>query len=220
MGMQESKNFCGVYLPKLWMELDWIWHAVKASGSGEWFNYFISLDQYSKEKIQLRLYCKRQTTNKQANKPLTLVASGHWPISFKLDVVIDITKLYGAMPVWITLTSNEGHSFMRKLEFLHSFSRKFSINLDQMWYVATTCWSVLVQGKFYIQGRDHVSVMCICIYLYKYMFKIGWRLDTNQVTSFTCGIMTDMTRFYMMMPVWMTLTFTQGHRVARKLKLV
>ena len=49
--------------------------------------------------------------------------------SFKLGMVIDITKLYSLIPVWMTLTFIQGRSWLRKQNLVCSFSRKFFIRL-------------------------------------------------------------------------------------------
>ena len=68
---------------------------------------FISSEQSSRERIQLRwfrLSRSEQTKNKQTNKnPLTL-ACIYKPVSFKLGVMTDPTKLYSLIPVWMVMT--------------------------------------------------------------------------------------------------------------------
>ena len=49
------------------------------------------------------------------------------------------------------------------------------------------------------------------------LYNIGLRWDTNQPCCFKLGMMLNMTKLYTLTPVWMTLTFTQGHRIMGKL---
>ena len=44
-------------------------------------------------------------------------------------------------------------------------------------------------------------------------------LDTCELICFKLGVMLDMTRLDSLIPVWMTLMFTQGHRIMGKLEL-
>ena len=54
----------------------------------------------------------------------------------------------------------------------------------------------------------------------KNMFKIDLHSNLFQQTPFKLSTMLDTTKFYILVPVRLTLTFTQGHRVARKLELL
>ena len=52
------------------------------------------------------------------------------------------------------------------------------------------------------------------------MLMLGCVLDTYELIFFKRVIMIDTTNFYILIPVWMTLTFTQNQRIMIKLKLV
>ena len=52
------------------------------------------------------------------------------------------------------------------------------------------------------------------------MFNIDICLDAFESISFKYGMMIDMTEHYILIPVQMTLTITQGYRITRNLKLV
>ena len=52
--------------------------------------------------------------------------------------MIEITKLNILIPVWLTLSFIQGHSCMIN----QNFPNPFSINLERILYVATTCWFV------------------------------------------------------------------------------
>ena len=93
--------------------------------------------------------------------------------------------------------------------FCAYFLTYFSIDFDQIWYDAMTCWSVQVHANFVcmisIQGRELNFGVCKM-----YMFKIGWCLDAYEPISFKFGIMIDITELCILISVWMTLAFTQG----------
>ena len=50
----------------------------------------------------------------------------------------------------------------------------------------------------------------------KYAFHIGLHLDTYEWNCFKLGRILDTTKLYIMISVWMALTFTQGQRVTWK----
>ena len=54
----------------------------------------------------------------------------------------------------------------------------------------------------------------------KYMFDMVMCQDTCEPISFELGMMLNTTDLYSLIPVWMTLMVTQGHRVAGKLEIV
>ena len=82
-----------------------------------------------------------------------------------------------------------------------------------------TCWSDQVQANSPCM-IDKQSRELYCSDFIMNMFKIGLHLDGYELTSFIFGIMIDVTKVYISVPGWMTLTFIQGHRVARNLKHV
>ena len=55
--------------------------------------------------------------------------------------------------------------------------------------------------------------------LMKYLFNIVMCQDTSEPTCFKLGMMLDTPKLNSLIPVWMTLMFTQGHRVTGKLEL-
>ena len=66
-----------------------------------------------------------------------------------------------------------------------------------------------------IQGRE----LCWHDFM-KYTFNVVICQDTCQSVFFKLGMMLNMTNVYSLIPVWMTLMFTQGHRAMLKLELV
>ena len=51
------------------------------------------------------------------------------------------------------------------------------------------------------------------------MFKMGWCFDAYELISFKLGMITDMTKLYIFVPVFVTLAFIQGHRITSLLEL-
>ena len=56
--------------------------------------------------------------------------------------MIETAKFYIKTLVWITLAFVQGHSCMKKKKNLCLFSRKITINLDDIQSVVTTDWFV------------------------------------------------------------------------------
>ena len=76
-----------------------------------------------------------------------LYSDNYRSICFKLCVMIEITKLSIFISVWMTLTFIQCHTYIRNQKLWCPFSHK-SINLDEIQYVATTCWFVEAHAKF------------------------------------------------------------------------
>ena len=70
------------------------------------------------------------------------------PVFFKLSVMIETTKLYIFMSVWMTLIFIQGHSCMRNQKLWFNFLTNLGINLDEILYFATACWFVEAEAKF------------------------------------------------------------------------
>ena len=69
------------------------------------------------------------------------------PISVKLGMMIETAKLCILMSVLMMLTFIQGHSCMRNQQFLCPFFSNLIIDLDEIKYVATTCWFVEAHAK-------------------------------------------------------------------------
>ena len=79
------------------------------------------------------------------------------PVSFKLSMMVETTKLYILIYVWLTMTFIQGHDCTRNQKLWCPFS-KLSINLDEIQCFATTCWLVeahawLIMHKSYARER-------------------------------------------------------------------
>ena len=95
--------------------------------------------------------------------------------------------------------------------------------MDEIQSVATTCWFVEAYPTFF----------CVCVFFAQYSrvrtvlaWFLNYRLnvilcqDTCELICFKLGLMLNTTELYTLIPVWMTLMFTQDHRVTGKLVLV
>ena len=62
-------------------------------------------------------------------------------------------------------------------------------------------------------SRERELLTCF----YKEAFNIGLRSDAYEPISFKQGMMLEMTKLFVLIPVWITLTLPQGHRIMTKL---
>ena len=109
--------------------------------------------------------------------------------------------------------------YMRKLKVLCSFSRNF---LDGLWWSLVKCLALLVCwcwcytsfAQLIFMGKE----LYICDFI-NYTFTFVQLPDIYEWICFKLGVMLDKTNVYSNIPVWMTLTFTQGHRLTGKVEL-
>ena len=135
------------------------------------------------------------------------------PISFKLGMMIETTKFYILISVWMTLT--QGNCCIEIKKLLCPFSRtlqsiwmkfcrlpqpvgllKLMLNLfctEYSWEIALLAWFY----KIYFLYRPVCEPICL---------KLGMRLHT--------------TKLYSLIPVWLNVMLTQDHRLLGKLELV
>ena len=85
---------------------------------------------------------------KQNNFNLYLHSDIYRSICFKLCMMVETTKLYILISVWMTLTVIRGHCCIGNQKLRCPFSRKLKIDLDEIQSVATTCWFVEAHAKF------------------------------------------------------------------------
>ena len=99
------------------------------------------------------------------------------------------------------------------------FSRKFHFRFGRNSVCSTTFWFVEAFARFslhkYFQGRELCWFDCM-----KYTFYTALCQDNCEPICFKIGMMLKTTKLYSLIPVWMTLMFTQGDRVTEKLELV
>ena len=131
--------------------------------------------------------------------------------------MIDSTKLCSLKPVWMTLTFIQGYSHMGKETVLRSFSRKYLHQIAWIQYAAMASWSVKAHVKFLfcmidIKGRN----FCLSDFI-NCTFKIWICSDAFRSISLKLGKIMDTTKLYILIPVKVTLTFSQGHSVRKQL---
>ena len=127
--------------------------------------------------------------------------------------MIETTKLYILISVWMILIFIERHSCMRNWKLQCPFLTNLIIVLDEIQYVATTCWIVEAHamGTSIVQGRQ----LCWHDFM-KYMFNSILCRDTCEVICLKLNMMLNMTKLYSLISVWMTLMFTLGHSLVGK----
>ena len=92
--------------------------------------------------------------------------------------------------------------------FLHFFSQ-ISQSMDEIWSAANLLvgWSSYLCLLHVISTQGKELLLSDFI---KYTFNIGLHLGTYEPSSVELGIVVDMTKPYVLMPVWMSLTFAQS----------
>ena len=136
-------------------------------------------------------------------------------------MVIETTMLYILISVWMTLTFIQGHSCMSSHNLQWVFSQKFyfwfgwnSVCCHNLLVCWSSCWFYFCTILY---SREKTLLTWFCKI---YIFNIVLRLDTCGLICFRLGMVLNMTKFYSLIPVWMTLMFTQGYRVTGKQELV
>ena len=146
-------------------------------------------------------------------------------VSFRLGMVIETTKVYVLISVWMIFTFIQGNSCIKKKK------KKTLVSIfSQIWVLVWMKFSMLRQPVLFL--RPLLNLLCInkqrniqprelswCCFL-KYTFNIVMCQDTSEPICFKLGIMLNAVKLCNGIPVWMTLLFTQGHRGKGKLELV
>ena len=130
-GVQKSNTFCANYHTEFSIDLKRIWNSVDTCWCIEPHTHVISSVEYSMERTLPMWFRYKNNVYR--------------PISFKLDMMIETTRLYILISVWMILTFIQGHSCMRH------FLRNLIIYLDENQSVATTCWFAEAHDKCILQ---------------------------------------------------------------------
>ena len=85
---------------------------------------------------------------------------------------------------------------------------------------------MLVKFKLMLNSTDTINVQrrefCLGAFCFYFCTQLSLYIalcsDTYELISFELGVMIDTLKPHCLVPVWMTLTFTQGHRIMRQLK--
>ena len=124
------------------------------------------------------------------------------------------------IPVWMTLTSTQGHNYVRKQKHQHPFSRKFLIsiwmNFGKLPWPVHFSKLMIKFVRMRTISRERERGLYFGGFI-KTMFKARWHMVVCKLISFKLGMAADRTK---LIPVWLISTFTQGHSHKRKLELV
>ena len=102
-------------------------------------------------------------------KRITLACIQSGLISFKLGLMIRTVKLYLVRSDSMTFTFYSKSQFSEKLKtFMSIFWQNLIIDIDEIQYIATTCWFVETHAKFSLQSgfsRERTSscVRILCV---------------------------------------------------------
>ena len=137
------------------VDLDGSWCTVETFWYDEPHTHFISSIQFSRGVGDtLLMWFREKTTTTTTYKQKTTLADIYTPTSFKLGMMIETTKLYISISVWMTLTLIQGHRWLGndKNSWVHFFEH-FVVDLGEIRYVATTCWFVEGLAKFIVHKK-------------------------------------------------------------------
>ena len=135
-------------------------------------------------------------------------------------MVIKTTKFYILITVWMTLTFSQGHICLRKLlKSVLIFSQiSQSIWLKRSMFpqpVGLLRFRLNTFRVISVQGRELYSADFV-----RYTLNIDLHSEAYQPISFKLGLMIDTSKLDILIPVYMTLTFNEGHRVIKNLECV
>ena len=130
------------------------------------------------------------------------------PISFKVGMTGEITKLYILISVWMALTFIHGHSCMR---FFFLNPRTFHCRFQ---------WSSVCCLNQLVCCSSLLDLPCTAIFkgensadnFIKCTFNIVMCRDTYESICLKICVIQSTTKLYSLIPVWMTLMLTQGSR--------
>ena len=143
--MQESKDFCTNYLTKFSIDLNGICSTVETCWYDEPHTILAQLFTVQGRKPYICDCAQKKTPKKPQPRTWTLACiQKFWTDSFfKLSMMIQVTKFYILISVWMTLTFIQGCGCMRN-EKLVPFSHKFKYQCgwDSVWcHNLLICWS-------------------------------------------------------------------------------
>ena len=115
-----------------------------------WFVFSVPTISYSFYRVHLIFKGENPTYVKQ-HFYIGFYSGIYRLISFKLGVMIEITKLYIFILVWMTLTFIQGHSYIRNQKLWCPFSHKFKYIFvwnSVCFHNLLVCWFVEAHTKF------------------------------------------------------------------------
>ena len=147
-------------------------------------------------------------------------------IWFKLGLMIDTNVLYILILALLTLTLVQGHMSVRKQKFMCQFSHKV-FNRFQ-WNLVYCCVHVSIEIDWKLIGVMNLTLLLCHPYsrektlLYDFVknnFNVGLYSDIYRSIAFKLGMMRETAMLYVLISVWMTLTFVQGHSSSKKFEV-
>ena len=127
--------------------------------------------------------------------------------------------LHILIPIWLTLTLVQGHGVRESKNFCANYLSKFLIDLNWIWYTIETCWC----DEPHIHSMlsiEHSSETYLYYKLYDVIKKRNFNVGLYSEISFILGMVIKSTKLYILVSVWMTLTFIQGHSCIRNKKIL
>ena len=91
------------------------------------------------------------------------------------------------------------------------FLQNISTRVDKMWYAATMCGFVEALAKFILLSRERTQFSCLSLW------PVFGHLPTDSFQTWY-ELILGSCQLYSWIPVWLTLTFTQGCRVMGNLE--
>ena len=149
----------------------------------------------------------------QTNKKVLLACiqmSMNW-----FGMLIDIIELYIFILVSVAFTLIQSHSDARKQKILLQFAQHFQSIWMEFGILLLTNLIFFYLFSVSIQGR----IPFLCDFTRK-TINVGLSLDVFLSFSFELCSMIKTTALYILIPVWMTLAFIQGHSCMRNQKLL
>ena len=130
----------------------------------------------------------------------------------RLGTVIDTIELYILIPVYLALTLIQGHRSARKQKIMQQLSH--IIYFNRFRWNLVYCWNLLVRWTPYslyviylvLKGGNPFCVISFFFSSFFY-FNNGLCSDIYRPISFKFSIMIETTKLYILISVWMTLTF-------------
>ena len=114
-------------------------------------------------------------------------------------------------------------SRLKSKSFCANSLSNFSSDFSEIWCGFKTLWSGECHTHFSLWDQHLRESKILVIHWEKKETKkisVGLCLDINKKTFSKLGLMIDITEFYRLIPVWITLTFIQGHRYGKAKSLI
>ena len=125
----------------------------------------------------------------------------YWPNSFKLGILVESTKLYIFISVWMALTFIQGHICMGNQKLHSPFCRKFKY----LFGCSSVCWHDLLLFKSscyfffcvlfcFVEGLICKGENSADVKFIKFVLNIVMRQDTCELICFKLGMMFNTTK--------------------------